>query len=409
MTKRTRKLLINISILILLVGVTLLVLLLSYKELNFKNIAAFLRKSKGWAIAAAFGCMVLFIVLEGLAIKMIAGRLGHKTRTHRALAYSAADVYYSAITPSSTGGQPASLFYMMRDGMGAGTAGFTLILNLFSYSSAIVIMGVFALIASPGLFWKMGSGFARVLVILGFVFQVLLLSFFLICLLCSRVPRKAGNALIKLGAKLRIVRNPEKWHNKWNGVIEKYRGCREILRKHWVLIVPALLLNLAQRVAQTLIPCFICYAAAPNVSFYRLFIMQVFVLLGYNSLPLPGGVGAYEYLYLRTYSIYFNDAFILSAMMVSRGISFYCCLILSGLYTLIYHSVGLREHKGEQANAGVPESEPLAVQAGDDAAATLQEAVCDEEGESGQTNGTEEENTFTEERSDDGQNGERGI
>lgn len=351
MTKRTRKLIINISILVILVGVTLMVLLLNYQELNFKNIKAFLKNSRGWCIVAAFACMLVSIIAEGFAIQMIARRLGHKTKVHQGLAYSAADIYYSAITPSSSGGQPASLFYMVRDGMSGGVAGFTLMLNLLAYSSAIIIIGIFAFIAGPSMFVQVDGLLARVLIIVGFVFQALLLLLILACMLFSRVPRKIGNAFIKLGAKLHIIKKPQKWHDKWNGVIEKYRNCREELRKHWVLILPVLLLNLMQRVAQTLIPCFICHAAAPNMSLYRLFILQAFVLLGYNSLPLPGGIGAFEYLYLSVYHTYFNEAFILSAMMVSRVISFYLCVVLCGLYTLVYHSVGLRKPK---------ESKPLA-------------------------------------------------
>ena len=42
--------------------------------------------------------------------------------------------------------------------------------------------------------------------------------------------------------------------------------------------------------------------------------------------------------------------FILSAMMVSRAISYYICMIVTGLYTLVYHAIGLKNvPKDEQA------------------------------------------------------------
>ncbi|MDE7395897.1 MAG: flippase-like domain-containing protein, partial [Clostridiales bacterium] len=388
MTKKTKKLIINISILVILVGVTLMVLLLNYKELNFKNIKTFLNNSRGWCIVAAFVCMLVSIVAEGFAIQLIARRLGHKTKVHQGLAYSTADIYYSAITPSSSGGQPASLFYMARDGMSVGVAGFTLVLNLLAYSSAIIIIGIFAFIAGPSTFMRVDSFLARVLIIIGFVFQALLLLLILACMLFSRVPRKIGNALIKLGAKMHIIKKPQKWHDKWNGVIEKYRSCRETLKKHWVLILPVLLLNLLQRVAQTLTPCFVCHAAAPDTSLYHLFIVQAFVLLGYNSLPLPGGVGAFEYLYLNAYHAYFNEAFILSAMMVSRVISFYIRTILSGLYTLAYHAAGLRKLKG---------NEPLAVAAADAGSIPVGESAPPTGAEEAQEAPTEQEAQVAEE------------
>ena len=39
--------------------------------------------------------------------------------------------------------------------------------------------------------------------------------------------------------------------------------------------------------------------------------------------------------------------FILAAMMVSRAISYYICMIVTGLYTLVYHAVGLKNNKKE--------------------------------------------------------------
>ena len=59
--------------------------------------------------------------------------------------------------------------------------------------------------------------------------------------------------------------------------------------------------------------------------------------MGYNSIPLPGGVGAFEYLYLNIYTLRFDNTFIVVAMMVTRVISYYLCMALSGVVTLVYH------------------------------------------------------------------------
>ncbi len=347
MSKRTKKLIINISILAVLTAVTLTILFLSYRELNFNNIWIFLRASKPLCITAAFICMILFIVFEGLALWVIARRLGHKSKLRGAMAYSSADVYYSAITPSASGGQPASMFYMMRDGMSGGIAGFTLVFNLMAYTAAIIVMGIFAFIAGYGIFGSLGSGFAQTLVIVGFVLQAVLLGFFIMCIMWSKAILKMGNGAISLLHKIKIIKKPDKWRKKWQEGVDKYSASRAIIKEHPMLFFEALLLNLAQRVSQTLIPCFICFAVSDNANFLDLFVMQTFVLLGYNMVPIPGGVGAYEYMYLQTYCIAFDESFILSAMMVSRAISYYVSLIISGVYTLVYHSVGLKDKQSD--------------------------------------------------------------
>ena len=73
--------------------------------------------------------------------------------------------------------------------------------------------------------------------------------------------------------------------------------------------------------------------------------MQAFVLIGYNSIPLPGGVGAFEYLYLHIYGLLFEDAFILSAMMVTRTISHYLCILVTIRISIHIHILKRKKEK----------------------------------------------------------------
>ena len=352
MSKRTKKLIINISVLLTLTGVTFLVLWFSYRgdNINFNKIWDMLKHSNSWCIVAAVACMLLFIIFEGLSLFVITRRLGHKTKLAGALAYSSSDTYYSAVTPSATGGQPASMFYMVRDGMSGGVAGFSLVFNLMAYTAAIIVMGVFAFAVRPEIFGLIGarSWGAQALIIFGFVIQGVVLGFFITCIMWSKAILKIGNGAIVLLRKIRIIKHEDKWREKWKAGVDKYSASRHIIREHPMLFIWALLLNLAQRVAQTLIPCFVCMAMAKHVDFLELFVMQTFVLLGYNMIPSPGGTGAYEFMYLSTYGITFDQEFILTAMIISRMISYYLCIIVSGLYTLIYHSIGLKRKKPEK-------------------------------------------------------------
>ena len=366
LSKRTRKTIINIVVLVVLVGATIGILLATQgtDELNFENIGSFLADCKPWYIVAAVACMLASILFEGLALFVIARRLGHKSKFHSSLAYGTADIYYSALTPSASGGQPASLYYMCRDGMSGGIAGFTLVLNLLAYSAAIVIMGVFAFIMRPGIFSGTTNAFAQTLIIIGFVMHILLLGFVMVCILWSKALLKIGNGIIKLGTKMKIVKKPDKWLARWSGVVDKYRSSRDIIKSHPILFFVSLILNLAQRVSYVLIPCLLCLGtnnistvleadvAAPSI--LDLFCMQTFVWLGYNSVPLPGGTGGFEFMYLNVYGEFYKKSFVLSAMMVSRSLSYYLRFILCGVYTLIYHGVGLRKKRKDKSEQKKP-------------------------------------------------------
>ncbi len=65
----------------------------------------------GWLVLAVFS-MLGIIFFEGEAILAIIGPVGYPRSHWRGFIYGSADIYFSAITPSATGGQPASAFFI---------------------------------------------------------------------------------------------------------------------------------------------------------------------------------------------------------------------------------------------------------------------------------------------------------
>lgn len=363
-SKSVVKQIINIAVLLVLVGLTLLVLWSSNRELDFGAIGAFIARANPWWTVAAFGCMAAFVLTEAVSLHIIARTVGERPKFFSSVVYSAADLYYAAITPSAAGGQPAAVFYMSRDGMNPARATFSMVVNLAAYAAAMLLLGIFAFIARPAAFLTF-DGLTQTLVILGVVVQVLLFGLFVACMFWHRAVLQCGNALIRLGRKMHIVKNEEKWRDKLAQAVVKYADCLTVLRAHKGLFAPVLLLNIAQRVSVTLTTCFVCLAGGAELNFFEIFVLQAYVMLGYNSVPLPGGVGAFEYVYLHVYGLVFDDAFILAAMMITRAISYYICLAVSGLLTLTYHAATMRrvarrteEKRQQEEDAQAPPEQP---------------------------------------------------
>lgn len=367
LAKGAKKQIINLIILLALVAITLVILFLSNRELDFVSIRDFLRDSNPIFLVVAFACMLGYILFEALSLHVISRAFGHKCKFRKSVVYSAADVYYSAITPSAAGGQPASAYYMVQDGMSAGTATFSLVFNLIAYTGAIIVLGAVAFAIRSAMFLQFRF-LVKFLIILGIAVQFLLLTFFTACMFCHRAVLKCGNAFITFFKKIKIVKKEEKWRDKLTGAVEKYKGCLSALREHRALFVIVLLFNIMQRASQILITCFVCKSVSNETSFLMIFAMQAFVTLGYNSVPLPGGVGAFEYMYLNVYCVCFEDSFIIAAMMVTRTISYYISLLISGAITLAEHGRLVRRKKTETS-----EIEP----SGEFAFAAEQDGVCE--------------------------------
>lgn len=354
---KKQKLIVNICFLLVLIGVTLSILFTSNKELNFKNIADYIKTGNPWYLCAAVACMLAIVVLEGFSLFLIVRKLGFKGKAAKSMAYASIDAYYSAVTPSATGGQAAAAVYMVKDGMTAGSASFTFVFRAVTFTSAYVILTAAAFIIKPSLFLQLDF-WPQFFIILGVATQLLLVGFFIALLLCHRTILRIGNGIISLLHKMRIIKKKEKWRTKLIKEIAKYANCVKQIKKHKMLFVNVLLLNLGEHVLRVLISVFVCLAADGSASFSDIFVLQCFLLVGYTSIPLPGGVGIFEFLYLNIYKLAFSEKqFLLSAMMIMRTISYYLCMLVTGAVSLIYHVITVRRKKGE-----TPETEPSAAQ-----------------------------------------------
>ena len=107
-----------------------------------------------------------FIWFEGFALVRMARHFGYKTSAIDGTVYGGADVYFSAITPSASGGQPASAYFMIRDGIPGYAATVALLINLVMYTLSLLTIGVLCMIFKYPLL-KNFSGISRILYVWG--------------------------------------------------------------------------------------------------------------------------------------------------------------------------------------------------------------------------------------------------
>ena len=93
-----------------------------------------------------------------------------------------------------------------------------------------------------------------------------------------------------------------------------------------------------QRIAIIAVPYFVYRSFGfHGYSFIQIFTTQLLLTLSVEMLPLPGSVGASESAFLILFGPIFTEDQIYSAILLSRGISFYLMLLLAGLYIIGLH------------------------------------------------------------------------
>jgi len=86
-----------------------------------------------WFIPAII-MMGTFLTLDAVNIGQALSIYDNTPGFFKLISYSMAGFFFSSITPSASGGQPAQLFFMKRDGIKVSHGTFSLILIAFSYT-----------------------------------------------------------------------------------------------------------------------------------------------------------------------------------------------------------------------------------------------------------------------------------
>ena len=293
-----KKQIIYIVVFVALIALTFYAIVSQNENLTLEGFLNYTFSLKmGWLIAAVM-CVFLFILLEGLSIRYIAAKLGYKRGYYQSFIYSAADIYFSAITPSASGGQPASAFFMVKDKIPMSVTTITLILNVMQYTASLSVIAAACFILRPEYFFIFDS-WSKLLIILGIVFQLFLTLFFALLIFFPNIIKKSCEGVINLLFRIHLLRKRRRKLNKLYQMMDEYQECAKIIKESPAMIGVAFLLNLLQRVSVVAVTyCVYMGSGQTGHSFIDIMTVQGYVLIGSNSLPVPGAVGIADYLLL---------------------------------------------------------------------------------------------------------------
>lgn len=305
------------------------------RELSPAEVFAALQRADPFWLAVTILSMVGFIVFEAFALLSILRVLGYPRPFFAGVLYSAGDQFFSAITPSASGGQPASILFMRQHKVPGAAITVVLLLNLVMYTAAALFIGALCLILRPQVFLRF-DWFSRFLIVFGMVVLTGLGLFFLALLKRGETLERMGRGLFRLLHRLHLMRAPERWNKRLGDMVEEYRLCSQAASGKTSLLIRVFLLDLAQRAAQITVTLtlFLALGGSFGREAADLWVVQAMAQIGSNCVPIPGGMGAADYLMLDGFQSLFAPEFSYQLQILSRGFSFYVCTLLSGIIVL---------------------------------------------------------------------------
>lgn len=289
---------------------------------------------KRWIVGAAL-CSFGFIWFEGMAVRRIATAIGYKRSMVQGTVYGAADVYFSAITPSASGGQPASAYFMLLDKIPGTAVTVTLLVNLIMYTLPLLALSLVSCILRFDIVLRM-TFLSKLLIVAGAIILVGLVIAFYMLLRRAEGFYKICNGFLAFLEKIHLLKHGDKLRNKLNSTMEDYKKCSDTISGKRSMLIEAFFWNTLQRLSQFFVAFFVFMAQGQGLKkSIEVLITQCFVSLGSNCVPVPGSMGIADYIMLDGYEHIVGEEMSTYMELLSRGISFYVCVLISVIIVLI--------------------------------------------------------------------------
>ncbi len=319
-----------------IVGISLIILLVLI--LKTQGLYAFFRQlsmlSFPWVLLS-LAFMLLYWSFESLSLHLITLFHGVRKRFRESFSITMVGQFFNSITPFATGGQPAQVIYLMKNGVETGNASSIIMIKFISFQTILTIYS-FLVIMFTFQNFKARIPLLLTMTLLGLAVHA---SMILLTVLFSYnrvLTEKIIKVIFRILKKLRLVKGGEAAEKKLEDSLKKFHDNAAVLKNNPVLMIKTVILTFIQLTFFFSIPYCICRSFGfTSTSFLDLFSASVFVATIISVVPLPGATGGAEGSFYLFFGFFFSGNSIISAILIWRIITYYSCIGFGGLFTVI--------------------------------------------------------------------------
>ena len=290
---------------------------------------------------------LVYFLFEGEIFRLLLRSQGYRISVGQGLKNALLGLYYSYITPSSTGGQPMQAAYLLRDDkipVGISTA--ALIIKFMCFQCAFVLVSVVSFVGMYGNLSANNPGIIP-FIVLGLIINGCSILFFaslfykpVLHVLCRFAKWLVGRFSF-LRKRTGLLDSIDRFEADFSSYTDDFQGKQKSL-------IAGVLLSIPQFILQMSVIYFIFRAFGyHNVSYLEIVAVQSLLQVSVSFMPMPGASGAQEIGFSSFFRNYFVNDDLYAAVMVWRFFTYYLVVIAGALLVVIdqfwYRKKKLRE------------------------------------------------------------------
>ena len=301
---------------------------------EFGNVFGTIAKMSLDFILIAIVAIVAFFFFEGGIIHYLLISQGERLKFSTSMKMGLIGIYYSYITPSSTGGQPAQVAYLRRDNVSVGSSVAALFVKFFAYQLAFVFCSIVSLILMYNNIVATNS------TLIPFIWLGIAINscwiFVIPLIFCNPILHKACHFLRWITGKMKFLKKRDHYMEIISKFEEDFSDYTARFNKKKSKIVISILLSLPQVILQIGVLYLIFRAFGyHNFSFIEITAMQTLLQVSVCFMPMPGASGAQEIGFSSFFRQYFTNNDLFTAVMVWRFFTYYIVVIVGAAVVVI--------------------------------------------------------------------------
>ncbi|MDF7638587.1 lysylphosphatidylglycerol synthase transmembrane domain-containing protein [Lactobacillus sp. ESL0791] len=332
---------------LLVLAISGYVLYVDLKATPVKQLLAAARNINLFALLLVFCLMLLSYGCEATILSILTSRKGEPKRSKWAFfRIPIIQALFNAITPMSSGGQPAQLAAMVQMGVEGGRATSLLLMKFIIYQIVVFVAYVVTIVSG---FHLVASKFAAMafFIIIGFLLHISSILFLLAALFAYNWTKKAANWLMDLLAKFIKPERVEKWRQATMAKIDTFYTESQKLKKEKKKLCLSLLLTILQMLCFYSIPYMVLVTLNVHASWLAVTQMNIMITMFMAIIPLPGASGGAEYSFQTLFTAFVssNGALVLG-MFLWRFVTYFFGMIL-GIFGWIFKPQKIKSSRND--------------------------------------------------------------
>lgn len=289
---------------------------------------------KRWLVPG-LALVAFFIWGESIIIWYMMRSYGIKLKKRTCFLFSSVGFFFSCITPSATGGQPAQIYYMKKEKIPIPVSTLVLMIVTITYKMVLVVIGLGLMIFGRG-FIRTHMYNIRHIFYLGTGLNVFCVASMLLLVFHPVLARSILVKGMELLEKMHLMRHKSTRIEKLNASMDQYHTTAVYLKDHIMVLVNVFAITLFQRFALFTATWFVYKAfGLSGTNAFVIILLQSVISVSVDMLPLPGGMGISEKLFSMIFEPVFGSALLIPGMILSRGLGYYTELLISAIFTIV--------------------------------------------------------------------------